>query len=112
MQTKLFEIRDIGTFIPAIATLMEPEDERDGYLLRRAGYGIGTGLVLFTRLDGGPAHYDFYDWPAGTRTMRVAHEYIAGNWQALTTGDVICVETILGERETPKISERLEQWPA
>lgn len=40
--------------------------------------------------------------------MHTAHKYIEENWDALKDGDVVCVEHILGERETPKVSERAD----
>lgn len=110
MNTKLFEIRDRGTFIPAIATIMRSDSDEEKYLLRRCGYPIDVQqLVLLTRLEGGEqAECDRYNWTSGARTMTTAHGYIEENWDNLKSGDVICVETILGERQTPKISERLE----
>lgn len=113
MQIKLFEVRDAGTFIPCIGIAMnEPASEAERYLLRRSGYALEQvgdgGCVLFGRMDGGEFHYDGYDWPMNPRTMRTAALYIESNWHELQSGDVICVETILGERATPKTSERLE----
>lgn len=122
MTTKLFEIRDRGTFIPALAVLCEPtfdrvlraEDVPERYLLRRAGYNTPWDLVILTRLEcggaGSKATYDPYAW-GETRTMPVAHKFIQENWNKLQSGAVICVETILGERSEPKISERLEAYP-
>lgn len=109
MQTKLFEIRDAGTLIPAIATLMGSDDDAERWLLRRAGYGHENELVMLGYLEGGrPSNYDYYNWSDGTRTMRTAHSYIQEHWHELESGAVICVETILGERTTPQVSERLE----
>ena len=113
MQTKLFEIRDAATFIPAIATQLyvapgckEPaRKEAENYLLRRAGYGLDK-LILFARLDGGgPATYDCYDWK--TRTMQVAHDYIEKHWDELESGAVIDVQFIVGETAVAKQSEAL-----
>ena len=105
IETKLFEIRDKGTFIPACAVLCESQSDEEAYLLRRAGYGAGTNLVLLTRLDGGKSSYDPYDW--GGRTWPVAHQYIAQHWFDLKSGDVVDVEVALGETITPKLSERV-----
>lgn len=49
---------------------------------------------------------DPYAWGQNPRTKYVAHKYIIENWDKLSTGDVVYVETILGERDTPKVSER------
>lgn len=110
MEIKLFEVRDRGTFIPAFSIQMcgaDNDDER--YLLRRAGYGCASLCVLFGRLDGGETHYDPFEWHGGARTMHEAHLHVERNWNDLASGQVICVETILGERETSKVSERLEE---
>ena len=52
--------------------------------------------------------YDCYGWPSNPRTYQVAHNYIATHWSALSDGDVIDVEFILGETDTRKTSERYE----
>jgi hypothetical protein len=105
MNTKLFEIRDVGTFIPVIAILMESSDPQEHYLLRRVGYG--TGSVLLTHLEGGhPANCDYYEW-ADNRTIPNAHKYIEEqeHWDELISGQVIDIEFILKESTTPKLSE-------
>jgi hypothetical protein len=111
LHAKTFELRDRGTFIPIVAVSCKVGDganveryEADEYLLRRSGYRSEYQTVLLTRLDGsGKAHCDPYDWE--DRTFKTAHNYIQNNWDALTSGDVIDVEFILGETTTPKISE-------
>jgi hypothetical protein len=110
MQTKLLELRDEGTFIPIIATLMaRPDNEQEEYLLRRAGYAIGPTdhwLVLLDRLDGGASDYRTHSQHGGgQRTFPTAHLYIQQHWDELTSGQVIDVEYILGESEKPKESE-------
>lgn len=107
MHTKLFEIRDDGTLIPAIATrvCVEPGRlEAENWLLRRAGYG-DEPLVFLARLIGGPSAYDCYDWD--NRTMQVAHDYIQNHWSELDSGAVIDVEFIIGETKKPKVTERV-----
>ena len=125
MKVKSFEIRDKGTFIPALAVLMKPtpiEDldhntdsaEAERFLLARAGYGVRPGEedahVMLVRMDAdggqGQASYDPFNW-GSARTMTVAHQHIEAHWNELESGAVICVERILGERETPKVSERI-----
>jgi hypothetical protein len=110
LQTKTFELRDKATFIPIVAVRCDAGSgdisEVDRWLLRRAGYGAEFPCVLLTRLEGrAKAHCDEYDW--GDRTFTVAHEYIAKNWDTLHSGDVVDVEYILGERPSPKTSERM-----
>lgn len=114
MDTKLFELRDEGTFIPVLCVNMNPvvlgpEDDYEAqrYLLRRVGYPCdGRPNILLTRLsaDGSPAWNDPYGW--GGRTMPVAHNYIIEQWAALKDGDVVDVQFILGETAAPKVSER------
>jgi hypothetical protein len=112
MQTKLFELRDEGTFIPIIATLMDSKNEAEIYLLRRTGYGVGPDdvrLVLLDRLSGGfsdcvPQRRGS-EHGGGKRTFPTAHQYIQDHWSELVSGQVIDVEYILGETDHPKISE-------
>lgn len=107
MEIKLFEVRDSATLIPAFAIKMESDDEAEAWLLRRAGYG-GSRCIMFGYAIGSrPAEYDPFSWPQGVRTMPTAHKYVYEHWDKLKSGDVICVETILGERTEPKVSERL-----
>ena len=107
MKAKALEIRDEGTFIPALAVDMNPTQDSQRYLLRRCGYACdGRPNVILTRLDGsGKATNDPYEW--GGRTYPVAHDYIIRNWDALSDGDVVDVQFILGETTQPKISERI-----
>lgn len=109
MQTKCFEIRDAGTFIPVICIWPVPDNEEQRYLLRRDGYrgDPSENCVIYIDAQCRNVAYDPYDWPANSRTHRVAHHYIRQNWHTLVDGDVIDVEFILGESSTRKQSERL-----
>ena len=111
MITKTFEIRDASTFIPALAVKLDPGNDKDRYLLLRAGYGTPGDYIFLAMIDGGNGRSssDPYDWPGGARTMRVAHQYIAEHFDDLKSGDVVCVEFILGERTEPKESEHRTQ---
>ena len=109
METKLFEVRDRGTMIPAIGTKMTATDPRGIALLRRAGYDPfamhGSALILFTDAQGGRiAHYDEFEF-GSARTMSVALQFIRRNWSKLESGDVVDVEFILGETATKKEPE-------
>lgn len=117
MQTKALEIRDEGTFIPALAVDMNPSlgvfperCEAQRYLLRRCGYPCdGRPNIILTRLDGvGEASNDPYAWSG--RTWPVAHHYIIEHWAELHDGSVVDVQYILGETKQPKISEHIETW--
>lgn len=43
------------------------------------------------------------------RTLFIAHHWLrsCGGWEVIRSGDVLCVEWILGERDTPKEPELL-----
>lgn len=99
MTTKLLEIRDRHTFIPALAIQVSGAD---GYLLRRAGFE--SPMVYLIALATQRCQYDPFSW--GNRTMNTAHQYIEAHWDALADGDVVDVEFVLGETPTPKRSER------
>lgn len=105
IDTKVIEIRDRGTFIPAIAVRVSAGLEPDDYLLRRAGWGCDghPGVYLFGLHGEGPARYDPYGW--GERTMHVSHLYMCKHWDDVASGDVVDVEYILGETAQPKQSE-------
>lgn len=106
IETKLFELRDRATFIPVIASRIAPYEWNsiaDVYLAKRAGYG--EPLIFLARLEGGSnAEWSSTDW--STRTMQVAHDYIAERWSDLASGEVVDVEFILGLTSSPKVSER------
>lgn len=102
MQTKMLEVRDSATTIPALAIAVEGSD---GWLARRAGYG--DRCILFGYLNGGKFSYDPYDWDGG-RTMKHAHHYVIENWDTLQNGDIVDVEFILKATTEKKVSEQYE----
>lgn len=107
MITKLFEVRDSGTFIPMIAIKLSPQNEAERYLLARAGFGRQAEdhqrYVLFSSLADGKMTSDPYSWP--NRTRQVAHSFITEHFDELKNGQVIDVQFILGETSEPKTSE-------
>jgi hypothetical protein len=104
---KTIEIRDRGTFIPAIAISTAPANEGQRYLLRRAGYAPdGRTIILMSLTDPSRATYDPHGWPGGARTFPVAHQWISEHFHELEDGAVVDVEHILGETAAPKVSER------
>jgi hypothetical protein len=111
MEVKLFEVRDAGTFAPCMGIRLGNSCEEERYLLARAGYGKDSKLqemyVLFTCILPGYSkiEYDTMTW--GDRTFQTAHEFVEKHWDALVSGQVVDVQHILGERDTPKISERV-----
>lgn len=103
MEIKLLDIRDAGTFIPAMAIQVRGTD---GYLLRRAGFG-DFPIVILIHLQGMRCSPDAYGWSVQSRTMPEAHKWIEENWEEIEDGAVVDVQFILGETQTPKISESL-----
>ena len=108
MIIKAVEIRDTGTFIPAIAIKVVPANEGQRYLLCRSGYGFDPPQIILANLAGGSgmACCDPFDWPACARTMRTAHEWLREHFDEIEDGAVVDVAFILGERVEPKRSER------
>lgn len=112
MQCKTFEIRDRGTFIPALAVRLHPSCERDRYLFGRAGFGPDDSTqgeyVALWQLDGGDAQCtsDPYGHNGSQRTFATAHNYIIAHWDELPSGAVVDVQFILGEASQPKRSEQ------
>lgn len=120
MIVKAIEIRDRGTFIPAMAVKMVPtyrsqvetitEHDADRYLLCRAGYNFQDPCVVLCRMEASGvnrnATYDPFAWGGDARTYQVAHNYIIEHFDELESGAVVDVEFILGETKIPKKSER------
>jgi hypothetical protein len=107
MLTKLLEIRDEGTCIPAMASEAIPANPEQRAILGRAGYGHSRCIIL-QHLHKGNATYNAHDW--STRTYVHAHLYIIKHWDDLSDGDVIDVQFILGERAEKKVSEIQGQY--
>lgn len=109
METKLLELRDRATMVPVVCVKVAARSEAERFLLRHSGYGLPSDLILMGGLAGGKDTLtcDPYDW-GGNGTRTTAHVYIAAHWDELESGQVICTEFIRGERETPKVSERLQ----
>lgn len=107
VETKLFELRDRATFIPAIATLMESENPKERYLLGRAGYGTERRFILLTAIEGGrQAEYDSYSWCY--EPWRTVHNWLEEHWDEVQTGAVLDGEFLRGETSEPKRSESEE----
>lgn len=109
METKILEVRDAATFIPVLATAMKSDNPIENWYLKRTGYPENHPLIMIAPMYGGKAEYGPYKWGESPRTLFIAHKYIEENWNSLKTGDVVDVEWILGERDTPKVSERFGQ---
>ena len=113
METKFFELRDAGTFIPVLCVQLDSRGEAERYLLERAGYGQSSKdhrtYILMMGIDGGEdaVQWDPHNWP-GNRTRTFCHAYIIEHWDELKSGDVIDYEFITGKKAEPKTSERLD----
>lgn len=113
MEVKLFEVRDRATFMPVMAVKLATRDEREAYLLGRAGYAReaveGTAdvepYVILVTLVAVEAEYDPFQWSTRARTLPAAHQHIIAHWDELKSGDVVDVEYVLGETQAPKVSE-------
>lgn len=112
MKIKLFEVRDKGTFIPVMAIKLGSEHEAERYLAARAGFGrdfhAQQDHVLVGRIGTQPMELR-YDFRFQDRTYLTAFEYISENFDILEPGQVVDVEYILKEVDTPKESERLTE---
>lgn len=109
VETKIFEIRDAATFIPAMAIRFvvdgnEFDQNQEDWLMRRAGYARHEPYVVFGYATGESMTYD--PFKQRSNTMRSSHRHIIENWDELENGDVIDVEYLQGIKTTPKESER------
>jgi len=125
MVSKIIEIRDAGTFIPALAIRLGSPEERERYLLARSGFGRTfedqSEYIVLCKINGGEpceCHIDPFSWGQNPRTMFVAHMYLLNRqseihepfgkhdgFDSLPQGALIDVEYILGIRPEPKESE-------
>lgn len=130
MVSKIIEIRDAGTFIPALAVRLGSPNERERYLLARSGFGRTfedqSEYIVLCKINGGEpcqCHIDPFAWGQNPRTMFVAHMYLLNRqheiprdgmlpraerhygFDALPQGVLIDVEHILGIRSEPKEPE-------
>lgn len=125
MISKVIEIRDAGTFIPALAISLGSHMERERYLLARSGFGLDfetqSEYIVLAKINGGEpcaCHIDPFAWGQNPRTMFVTHMYLLNRhaecesvvkkhegFNSLPEGAVIDVEYILGLRSIPKDPE-------
>ena len=104
MKTKVLEIRDDGTCIPALAIQMDAANPIEDRFLWRCGYPRDGSHVVLCRLDFSSSQNgvsDPYDWPENPRTMRAAHLYVLEHWDELRDGSVVDARIQLGTRDTP-----------
>lgn len=110
MDAKTIEIRDAATFIPALAVRLDPYNERDRYLLARAGFGTDPKTqgeyIILVYLTNARCEHDPMGWGNLSRTMQIAHRHIIKQFDNLEHGEVVDVQYILGETNKPKVSEQ------
>jgi hypothetical protein len=107
METKMFEVIDRDTVIPVIATRLNPANEKERYLLSKAGYGKNPAtqkqyVILCKADEPSQSSAVSWSWMNQGRTMADAHCHILANWDTLKTGDIIDIEIILEEKENGK----------
>lgn len=105
MEVKMFEIRDHMTCISAMAIRPVPKNPSERWLLGRVGFGAGHDAVILHHIASDKVHSGPYEW--NDRTLQTSHLHIRDNWATLVTGDVIDVRFILGETESPVVSDML-----
>lgn len=105
METKLIEIRDAATMIPAVAVKVTAGNKKEAYLIGRAAMHDRDYIFLF-RMDSSPTEWDPNRWK-DKRTMMTVHQYLYANWKKIKPGWVVDVEFILGETKVVKKPERL-----
>lgn len=107
IETKVLEIRDRMTCIPALAVMITggPGDRRD-HIVWRAGYGP-DGCVLLIHLQTCESHYEPHEWNngRGCRTMSTVHEHLQDNWAGISDGQLIDARALLCETDQPCESE-------
>jgi hypothetical protein len=108
MTCKTIEIRDRGTFVPALLVRLDPADERDRWLLSRAGFGTTPEaqreyVLLINLVKDCP--YDPFGH-GSARTLQVAHQHAIEAFDRLENGAVVDVEYLLDEQAEPKVSEQ------
>jgi hypothetical protein len=107
MIAKLIEIRDRHTRIDVVCFETMSQDETENHYFRHVGFTGELPWVMVFRLADRTACYSPMQWK-DQRTMMNAHEYIAEHYSELKSGDVVDVEFILGEKDSPSLPERME----
>lgn len=116
IETKLLEIRDHGTLVPAIAIRVEHDSAiallacnatvgeiRANAIIARGGFHRAAGIYLM-RLSDARAQVDPYGWGVD-RTHKAVHLYLEEHWPDVHNGDLLDVRVILGETNTPAATE-------
>lgn len=105
IETKVFEIRDKGTFIAAMAIKNLGVNAAQQFYFDSCGFPSDGSSITLMMLYDQKATNDPYEW--GGRTMPAAHWWVLEHFNEMKDGDVVDVQVILGETTEKKISERL-----
>lgn len=89
MEIKFIEIRDSGTCIPVMATLMLSHEDVGRAFMERSGFVATNPSVLLTKLSSGESHFDWEGWGGGSRTISLCHQHIALHWDEIVSGQVV-----------------------
>lgn len=108
MENKLFEIRDAGTCIEALAIKLQADvfNLKEKYAIHnKCGYQEQNPLIMLMKIESGETAKTPNDWDISTRTMQIAHSYIQKHFDELKNCDVVDVEYILGITKEKKKHE-------
>lgn len=100
IESKIFEIRDKGTYIPILAVLMESNDPAENYHLKRFSW---SHIYVFKIANGEPV----FKWEWEGRRISVIYPHITKHWYELQSGSVIDIQVLLGETTEPATSEMI-----
>jgi hypothetical protein len=112
MESKIFEVRAEGSFIPVMAIRLDASNDAEAYLLGRSGYGLDPVswhdyIFLFPIEVEGPAVTD--PFKQKIPELQIAHSYVSEHFDELKPGDVLDVDFIAGKRPAPRKSDRFWQ---
>lgn len=108
MDIKMIEIRDSFTLINALAIKMNSDKDIENEFLVNSGYSREFPSIMLFDLADGVGYVNPNSWNSGGRTLRTAHMYIERNYDNLVSGQVVDVEYISGETNSPKDREVLD----
>lgn len=91
MEIKIFEVTTERKTISILATKLSPEDEREQYLIRKAGFVYQ--YIIITKLDSMKTNFSPINWD--DKIMQIIHEYIMINYDELINSQTISLDTII-----------------
>lgn len=113
MNIKKFELRDRATYIPVIAIrAFDYDGFKESWFFGSSGYRSGDVLLIPIQAPWLSSRCSEEQRGLNGRTLKFAHDYIEKNWTDLEDGQVIDVEYILGEKDSPSksiIEEEVEE---